>query len=94
MSEDKHHITPYSTHIFVLLALIFLTVLTVAITWTNLGVWNTTAAMIIAGVKASLVLIYFMHLKFDQKIYRYMVIMVLALFVAVLILTFFDYMNR
>lgn len=94
MSEEKHHITPYRTHIAILLALIFLTVITVAITWTDLGVWNTTAAMLIAGVKATLVLVYFMHLKFDQKIYTYMVLLVLAIFAAVIILTFFDYLNR
>lgn len=92
--NENHHITPYGTHILILGALIVLTVVTVAITWTNLGVWNTTAAMLIAGAKAALVLFYFMHLKFDQKIYRIMVFLVLAVFAAVLILTFFDYLNR
>ncbi|MBE0641990.1 MAG: cytochrome C oxidase subunit IV family protein [Bacteroidales bacterium] len=97
MSEhhnENHHITPFSSHLLILGALIVLTVVTVAITWTNLGVWNTTAAMLIAGLKAALVLFYFMHLKFDQKIYRIMVFLVLAVFAAVLILTFFDYLNR
>ncbi|HRY98488.1 MAG TPA: cytochrome C oxidase subunit IV family protein [Bacteroidales bacterium] len=97
MSEhhNEHtHITPFKTHLLILGALIVLTIVTVAITWTNLGVWNTTAAMVIAGLKGTLVLFYFMHLKFDQKIYRVMVLLVLAVFAAVLILTFFDYLNR
>jgi len=94
MSEEKHHIVPYSTHVMVLLALIVLTAVTIAVTWTNLGPWNTTAAMLIAGVKAALVLFFFMHLKFDQMIYRFMVFLVLAVFAAVIVLTFFDYLYR
>lgn len=94
MSEESHHIVPFRNHVFVLLALIVLTIVTVAITWTNLGPYNTTAAMIIAGVKAALVMIYFMHLRFDHKIYAIMVGFVLLLFAAVLVLTFLDYFYR
>ncbi|HOH99721.1 MAG TPA: cytochrome C oxidase subunit IV family protein [Bacteroidales bacterium] len=94
MSEEKHHIVPFRNHFFVLLALLVLTVVTVAITWTNLGPYNTTTAMIIAGIKAAIVMTYFMHLRFDHKIYTIMVVLVLALFAAVLILTFLDYFYR
>jgi cytochrome c oxidase subunit 4 len=94
MSEDKHHISSYSSQVWILVALLILTIFTVAITKVNLGPISVTMAMVIAGMKATLVLLYFMHLKFDQKIYRFMVTAVLVLFFAVLLLTFFDYYFR
>ncbi len=94
MSEHKPHIVAYKDHLLVLFILIALTVLTVAITSIELGPYNTAAAMLIASVKASIVLLYFMHLKFDQKVYRIMVTIVLAIYAAVIVVTFFDYLYR
>jgi cytochrome c oxidase subunit IV len=94
MSEDKPHISSYSSLIWILAILLVLTVITVTITKVNLGPVSVSIAMIIACTKASLVLLYFMHLKFDQKIYRFMVTIVLLLFFSVLLLTFFDYYFR
>jgi len=94
MSEHKDHISTYKSHIVVLLCLLLLTILTVTITSVHLGPFNTAAAMLIASVKASIVLLYFMHLKFDQKIYRFMVTLVLAIYLVVIIITFFDYLYR
>lgn len=94
MSEDKHHhIVEYKNHILVLLLLISLTVITVAITSVELGL-NTAAAMVIASIKAAIVLLYFMHLRFDQKIYRFMATIVILIFLAVIVVTFFDYLYR
>ena len=71
-----------------------LTFVTVAVTNVNLGALSVTTAMLIASIKATLVLLYFMHLKFDQKIYRFMVTVVLVVFFMVIIFTFFDYLFR
>lgn len=94
MSEHKQHISSYSSHLLVLLILVALTFVTVAITSVQLGAFNTTAAMIIASTKAAIVLLYFMHLKFDDKIFRFMVTLVLAIYAVVIIITFFDYLYR
>lgn len=94
MSEQKNHISSYKSEILVLLSLVFLTILTVTITSVHLGPYNTAAAMLIASVKASIVLLYFMHLKFDEKIYRFMVTLVLAIYSVLIIITFFDYLYR
>jgi cytochrome c oxidase subunit 4 len=94
MSGEKPHISSYTSHIWILVALLILTVATVAVTSVNLGPLSVTMAMVIASVKATLVLLYFMHLKFDHKIYRLMVTIVLMLFFAIILLTFFDYLFR
>lgn len=94
MSEEKPHILPIKTHLLVLASLIVLTVITVLITSIELGPYNTAAAMFIASLKAVVVLLYFMHLRFDEKIYGIMFGLVIALFVAVITITFFDYLFR
>ncbi|MBK7212669.1 MAG: cytochrome C oxidase subunit IV family protein [Bacteroidales bacterium] len=94
MSENKTHISSYGSHLLVLASLIALTIVTVAITSVQLGAFNTTAAMIIASTKAAIVLLYFMHLKFDDKIFRFMVTLVLLIYAVVIIITFFDYLYR
>ncbi|MHC1706996.1 MAG: cytochrome C oxidase subunit IV family protein [Bacteroidales bacterium] len=94
MSEDKPHITSYGSHIVILVVLLILTWATVSITRINLGPWSVTAALVIASLKATLVLLYFMHLKFDSKILRWSFSGVMLLFILVILLTFFDYLFR
>ena len=94
MSELKSHITGYATHLTVLAVLLVLTAITVFVTRFELGPYNTTAAMLIAGIKGFLVLAYFMHLKFENSFYKIMVALVIAIFLLVLFVTFFDYSYR
>lgn len=49
-------------------ALLVLTFVTVAVTWTDLGEFNLWIAMIIATIKAALVVLFFMHLYWDRPI--------------------------
>lgn len=51
-------------------ALIALTGLTVAVALVDLGHLNTAAALVIAGTKALLVLVFFMHLKISGSLVR------------------------
>ena len=94
MSEEKHHISSYKSHLFVLLALLVLTAASVAVTSLEMGPLNTLVAMLIAGGKAAIVLIWFMHLKFDNRLYAIFTTFVLVLFLLVLYVTFFDYSYR
>lgn len=94
MDPHNNHISPYKDHIMVLLGLIALTVITVAITSIELGALNTAAALVIASIKAGIVLMYFMHLRFDQRIYRIMTFLVIALVILVIAATVFDYLTR
>jgi cytochrome c oxidase subunit 4 len=60
------HIVPIGVLTAVFAALLFLTGLTVLVAGVDLGNLNLYVAMGIAGVKASLVLLYFMHLRYDR----------------------------
>lgn len=67
---QEHHIIPLKTYLQVFAALIFLTFITVAVTWFDFGAFNAVVAFGIASVKAALVLAYFMHLKYDNMMNR------------------------
>ncbi len=63
--HDKPHAVPLWLLAAVLLALLFLTFVTVAVTWVDLGPANIWVALAIAVVKAALVGAFFMHLYWD-----------------------------
>ncbi len=92
--EEHQHITPYRDLIHVLVTLLIFTIATVAVVNFDLGAFAVGMALIIASVKAYIVLAYFMHLKFDMPLFRWLVGIVMFVFVAFMILTFFDYVNR
>ena len=63
------HVVPLGTYIMVFLALMVGTGVTVAASYVDLGIWNTPVAMLIAVTKASLVVFFFMHLKYSPRLY-------------------------
>lgn len=94
MSDHKQHISSYASSVTVLIVLLVLTAITVGITRFELGPFNTSAAMLVAGIKGFIVLAWFMHLKFESSFYKIMVTLVIAIFLLVLFVTFFDYWFR
>ena len=82
MSEEKHHVVPYRIYIIVLLSLLALTFASIGITNIELGEYTVAGALIFACVKSYLVLIYFMHLKYDKRYIKIMVGFVFAIFIS------------
>ncbi len=68
--DDEHHLIPVPTYALVFAALIVGTVITVLVAQVDFGAMNTVIAMLVATIKASLVLAYFMHLKYDKVLNR------------------------
>ena len=56
------------TYFIVYAALVVLTVATVLVSYVNLGLMNVIVALMIASVKASLVALFFMHLKSEDRL--------------------------
>ncbi len=84
-----HHV-PKATLFKVFGALVFLTLLTVAASRVHLGPLNVPVAIGIAVIKASLVVTFFMALKYDNKV-NALVMMIGVIFVGVfLTFTLFD----
>jgi cytochrome c oxidase subunit 4 len=75
----------YRTYVAVWAALIALTGVTVAASYVRLGVGNAVVALSVASVKASLVGLYFMHLRRESALVRAFALAPL-LFLALIIL--------
>jgi cytochrome c oxidase subunit IV len=58
----------YKTYIIVWGSLLVLTVVTWAVSYIHLGIFNAVVALTIASVKASLVALFFMHLKNEKEL--------------------------
>jgi cytochrome c oxidase subunit 4 len=67
-SNGAGHVSPISLYVTIFLALMVLTALTVGAAFVNLGQFNFLVAMIIAVFKASLVVWYFMHVKYQSRL--------------------------
>ncbi|KPL14519.1 MAG: hypothetical protein AMS23_03200 [Bacteroides sp. SM1_62] len=93
-NEEKTHIIPYRTFLLVLLVLLTFTFISIGVTSYNLGPFTVLTALLLATLKTILILTYFMHLKFDVKMFGILVAAVLALIAVVIFITFLDYLFR
>lgn len=73
-SEHAEHIVPISTYVGVFLVLMVGTGLTTWIAYIDLGVFNTVVALLIAVIKMSFVVLFFMHVKYNKGLSRIVII--------------------
>jgi cytochrome c oxidase subunit IV len=64
----EHAVVPRSTYFTIFGILIALTGLTTAVAFFDLGLLNPVVALSIAILKASLVVLFFMHLKYGTRL--------------------------
>jgi cytochrome c oxidase subunit 4 len=83
-----------TTYIFVLLALLVLTIATYLAAKVDLGKLNIILAFAIASVKAALVVLYFMHARYSSRLTRVVIGAGLGWLAILLTLTFSDYVTR
>ncbi len=89
-----HHVTSSATFLNVLLALLVLTGVTVATSRIDFGHANLLIAMLIASVKASLVIAIFMHVKWDTAINKIVFLSSFLFLSLLLIFTLSDQATR
>ncbi len=94
MITEVTHITTYPVYAKVLIGLLILTTFTILVPWLDLTAFTALIALILASTKAGIVMTYFMHLKVEYILLKILVIMVLAIYVSVILLTFSDYIFR
>ena len=92
--EEKTHRIPYKVYVYVWLALVILTGITVSASYTHLGHVAIFTALLIATVKGTLLLLYFMHIRFEKPIFLAMILAVLLTYSIFVGLTFTDYLYR
>ena len=94
MSEHTHHVAPKGLYFTIFGALMVLTLLTVGVTYIDLGEMNLIVAMGIAVFKASLVILYFMHVRWSPKLIQVTVVTSFLFFGILVAFTLGDYFSR
>ena len=94
MKNHDNHVSSDTLNWTVLLVLLILTTITILAIKIHLGAYTVLLALLIASVKVTIVLTYFMHLKFENLLLRIMVGGVFLLFAIVIVITFIDYYFR
>lgn len=67
-AEHGHHVVPMKIYVGVFATLLFLTAVTVGVAQVDLGPANMLVAMVVATIKATLVCMFFMQLKYDERL--------------------------
>ncbi len=67
-TQESPHVVSYTVLGSVLATLLVLTGITVAVSRIDLGAFNVLVALLIASTKATLVLLFFMHVKYESKV--------------------------
>jgi cytochrome c oxidase subunit 4 len=88
------HISPRSTYYAIFGALMVLTVITVVVAFFNLGALNFPVALGIAIVKATLVILFFMHVKYSSQLTKLICGAAFFFLLVLFGLTLTDYLSR
>ena len=89
-----HHIVSPLQYSFVYGALIIGTIITVIAADINLGVFNPIVALGIACTKAVIVILFFMHVKYQSHLIKVTVAAGFFTFIVLVTMSLVDYMSR
>ena len=88
------HILPKRVYYTIFAILLFCTYLTVQFAFLDLGAMNTVAALVIATFKATIVVLFFMHVKYSTRLTWAVVLGSIFWLGILLTLTMTDYLTR
>ena len=94
MNAQDNHIVTTKTFVSVWIALLMLTAITVSIAKMHLGAFSTFTAIAIASTKAGLVLWYFMHLKYEKRLLKLLLLVPILTLAVIIGMTFIDVWYR
>jgi cytochrome c oxidase subunit 4 len=94
MTGNHHHVVSPKIYLAILIALLVGTAATVWVAKTDLGALNIVVALAIAITKATLVVLFFMHLKYSEKLTWVFAGASIFWLVVLMGITFADYLTR
>lgn len=93
--EDRSaHTVSYRANLILWIALLVLTGLTVMVASIDLGQSGIFINILIASIKAGLIVYIFMHLKYESLLLKLMLLMALFTLTAIIVMTFLDTLYR
>jgi cytochrome c oxidase subunit 4 len=91
---SEHHVVPVRTYVAIFAALMVFTAITVAVAFFDLGALNNVVMISIAVVKATLVVMYFMHVRYSTQLIPMVVVGGVFFLLVLLGITMSDYVTR
>jgi cytochrome c oxidase subunit 4 len=88
------HVSSIKSYVVIFLTLMVLTAVTIFAAYINLGPWNKVLALGIASFKATLVVLYFMHVKYASRMTKLIVVTGFFFLAILLAETMVDYGSR
>ncbi len=94
MEDERTHITSYKAYAYVWVCLLFLTGLTIAVGRMNFTRLSVLICLAIASIKALLVLMVFMHVRYEGAFLKAVILLTVLTLTAMIGLTFVDVWYR
>jgi len=91
---NEHHIIGYGKLAAVWAGLLCLTGLTVWVSRLHLGIGHVWGSLAIAAAKSGLVIAFFMHMRYEGRLLRWLLFVALVTLAIFIGLTFFDVLYR
>ena len=88
--HTQHTAAGFKTYIMVWIALLLLTAATIAVTKFHMGELSIVVALLIASLKAVLILYIFMHLRYESWFFKLAFLLPILVFVLSIGFTFLD----
>lgn len=88
--DKQKTLVPYGTYVLVWFGLMALTGLTITVANLHLGNFSVLTAILIAAIKGTLVLMIFMNLKYEARLFKIMLLLAVATLAVIMVLTFTD----
>lgn len=92
--ETHGHIAPVKMYVAIFLALMAGTAITVAVAYLDLGFFNTAVALGVAVTKATLVVLYFMHVRWASRLTWVVILGSLFWLILLFAIGMTDYLSR
>ncbi|HXV97569.1 MAG TPA: cytochrome C oxidase subunit IV family protein [Anaerolineae bacterium] len=89
-----HHVVPIKVYLGVFAALMLLMAATIAVANVDLGILNNVVALAIALAKTSLIMLYFMHLRYNSRLIKIFAVIGFLFFFILVAFTLADYLTR
>jgi cytochrome c oxidase subunit 4 len=90
----EHHIVSPLEYTFVYITLLVCTLLTVLVAYRDLGVLNPILALAIACFKGVIVILFFMHVRYQSRLVKMTVGAGFFTFLVLITMTMCDYISR
>lgn len=92
--HTEHHIVSPAVYAAIFGALLLGTAITVWAAYQDLGAFNPVVALAIACIKAVLVILFFMHIRYSSKVMKLTVAAGFFTFLILITMTLSDYISR